>query len=103
MMNMRLREKDRTVIRDAVAETFGPNAVVRLFGSRTRDDLKGGDIDLHIETDPLPRTGFPSPRSRLWALLQMRLGEQKIDLVVTERGREPSAIERIAYREGLLV
>ena len=100
---MRLRDEDRAIIRQAVAETFGPNAVVRLFGSRTDDSLKGGDIDLHIETDPLPDTSFPSPRSRLWAILQMRLGEQKIDLVVSERGRSPSAIERIAYRDGLLV
>lgn len=100
---MRLRDSERQVIRDAVAEIFGPDAVVRLFGSRTRDELKGGDIDLHVEADPIGPEAFPSRRSRLWAALQLRLGEQKIDLVISERGRPRSAIEQIAYRDGLLV
>jgi predicted nucleotidyltransferase len=35
-----------------VREVFGPTARTRLFGSRIRDDLRGGDIDLFVEVEP---------------------------------------------------
>lgn len=47
---MRLSDQQRTIIRSSVAENFGADAVVRLFGSRTDDSQRGGDIDLLIET-----------------------------------------------------
>lgn len=97
---MRLRDKDRETIKSTAREVFGQTVVVRLFGSRVDDTLKGGDIDLHVEIDPaLDQTG--RLRSRFWSLLQDRLGEQKIDIVVTERGLATHPIERIAYREGI--
>ena len=46
---MRLSERKRSVIRQATAEVAGPLARVLLFGSRTRDNLRGGDIDLLVE------------------------------------------------------
>ncbi len=97
---MRLRDKDRETIKVAAREVFGDGVVVRLFGSRVDDTLKGGDIDLHLEIDPR-QDGLDRLRSRFWALLQERLGEQKIDVVVTERGRPPRPIERIAYSHGI--
>ena len=97
---MRLRERDRETIRAAAREVFGDTVIVRLFGSRVDDARKGGDIDLHVETDPAP--GGPDRlRSRFWSLLQERLGEQRIDVVVTERGVPTRPIERIAYSEGV--
>ncbi|MEI9965079.1 MAG: nucleotidyltransferase domain-containing protein [Caulobacteraceae bacterium] len=99
---MRLTEEERRIIRDTVAEVYGPTAVVRLFGSRVRDDLRGGDIDLHIEADPAE--GMRSARSSaVWDLLQERLGEQKIDIVETVRGRDQAPIEKIAYRDGVAI
>ena len=82
---------------------YGPTAVVRLFGSRVRDDLRGGDIDLHVEADDLGPEAFPARKGRLWGLLQDRLGEQRIDIVETRRGCELRAIETIAYRDGVSV
>lgn len=99
---MRLRDKDRETIKAAAHEVFGPAAVVRLFGSRVDDARRGGDIDLHVETDSAPG-GADRLRSRFWSLLQERLGEQKIDVVVTERGLPTQPIERIAYLEGVLL
>ncbi len=98
---MRLTEEERRIIRETVSEVYGPTAVVRLFGSRVHDYLRGGDIDLHIEAEDLGPEVFPSRRSRLWASLQERLGEQKIDIVITRRGRSLKAIEQAAYEEGL--
>jgi predicted nucleotidyltransferase len=48
---MRLRPDETEVIRAAVRDVFGPRATVRLFGSRVRDDLRGGDVDLFVEVD----------------------------------------------------
>lgn len=97
---MRLRDKDRQAIRTAAHEVFGEAAIVRLFGSRVDDSLKGGDIDLHVEIDPVPE-GPGRLKSQFWSLLQDRLGEQQIDIVVSERGQPTRPIERIAYREGV--
>ena len=97
---MRLRDKDRRTIKDSAREVFGEGAVVRLFGSRVDDTLKGGDIDLHVEIDALP-DGTGRLRTQFWSILQDRLGEQPIDVVVSERGQPTRPIERIAYSEGV--
>lgn len=47
--DMRLSNADQRVIRAKVAEMFGEDAEVRLFGSRVDDRARGGDIDLFVE------------------------------------------------------
>lgn len=47
---MRLTDKQRKIILEVVAKAFEQLTVVTLFGSRTIDDAKGGDIDLLIES-----------------------------------------------------
>jgi hypothetical protein len=96
---MRLTEQERQIIRDTVAEIYGPTAIVRLFGSRIHDHLRGGDIDLHIEADEYEGT-HGGRASKVWDLLQERLGEQKIDVVESIRGQNRSPIEKIAIRDG---
>jgi hypothetical protein len=44
--------------------------------------LRGGDIDLYIETNLETRENVRSHKSHLWIKLQERLGEQKIDIVI---------------------
>ena len=53
------------------------------FGSCTRHDLRGGDIDLLIE---LARPGLDklSVSLRTGARLQQLIGERKIDVLVTD-------------------
>jgi len=46
---MRLDPKTLEIIKSEVANQLGPEAIIRLFGSRVDDNLKGGDIDLYIE------------------------------------------------------
>jgi predicted nucleotidyltransferase len=87
---MRLSEANRETIRQTVRELFGPDARVLLFGSRTADAERGGDIDLLVE---VPRA-VPD-RSKLaltlTARLQRRLGDQPIDVLVLdpETRRQP--------------
>ncbi len=48
---MRLTQRQRRMIAGTATEIFGANTPVALFGSRTDDSTKGGDIDLLISTD----------------------------------------------------
>lgn len=104
---MRLTDAEQDAIRTAVAEVYGPGAVVRLFGSRVHDHLRGGDIDLHVEADApdvitFGRDGIRLRRcDRLWQTLQDRIGECKIDIVDIVQGTELRSIDRAAFDEGL--
>ncbi len=100
---MRLTEAERVAIREAVAEVYGPTAVVRLFGSRVHDHLRGGDIDLHVEADAEEQPARYSRYIRLGALLEGPLEEAKIDIVESTRGRVLSPIEQVAYRDGVRI
>ena len=85
----------------AAAETFGADAVVRLFGSRVHDHLKGGDIDLHVEVDP-PIDEWRE-RGTFKERLFERIEPRKVDLVISTRGTTPRGFERIAYRDGIIL
>ncbi len=75
---MRLSLEERQHILEAV-HALDAGAEVRLFGSRVRDDTKGGDIDLLIISETLDRKLLRNLRLRL----QDRLGARKIDVVVS--------------------
>ena len=92
---MRLADWEVREIKEAAKLVFGENVRVLLFGSRVYDDKKGGDIDLYVITDK------PSmeKEGKFWIELQKRLGEQKIDIVLSENPNRP--IERSALKEGV--
>jgi predicted nucleotidyltransferase len=93
-------EKVPRIVR-AVHDAFGANANVWLFGSRTDDTKRGGDIDLYIETD-LDRD-IVARRSALLVQLADILGDQKIDLTVRPRSRPPHPLHLIAAASGILL
>ncbi len=99
---MRLSADYVAAIKDAARDAFGATAVVRLFGSRTDDSLRGGDIDLHVEADVLDDEW--RARGLFEDALFRRIEPQKVDVVITQRGgREPRGFERIAYRDGIVL
>jgi predicted nucleotidyltransferase len=79
---MRLTPDQQSTIRSAVAETFGATANVWLFGSRIDDNKRGGDIDLLIETSQSDVTAIVRAELAFLTKLKMKLGEQKIDVLV---------------------
>ena len=74
---MRLNEKVSEIIKSEVANQFGPDAVVRLFGSRVDDTQLGGDIDLLVETKG-PLEHHIQAECKLAAWLFNRLGGRKV-------------------------
>ncbi len=76
---MRLSKRVITVLKDSIKKSFG-DVNIYLFGSRTDDSKKGGDIDLAIDTN-ISREEFRKKKSLLLAMLT-RIGfAYKIDIV----------------------
>lgn len=78
---MRLSSQQQQAIREEVTRVFGRDALVRLFGSRLDDTARGGDIDLHIESNGTSSELF-NRELKLQARLQRRLGDRRIDVIV---------------------
>lgn len=76
---MRLNKKDIQSIIQVAKEIYGESVEVYLFGSRTDNEKRGGDIDLLIRTTS-EKKGVLA-RIRMVARLKQLLGEQKIDVI----------------------
>jgi predicted nucleotidyltransferase len=99
---MRLSEQQCSVIRTAVAENFGVDANVWLFGSRLDDTARGGDIDLYIEADTDDADAIVNAKLRFLVTLHKKLGEQKIDVVIRRPGfKEDLPIYQVAGQTGV--
>ena len=79
---MRLTLDQQSAIRTTVAETFGDEASIWLFCSRVDDNKRGGDIDLLIETKQSDVAAIVRAELAFVKKLQMKLGDQKIDVLV---------------------
>jgi len=97
---MRLTEHEIAAIRRVTSDVAGADARAFLFGSRTRDDLKGGDIDLLIEL-VTPGLDKLAMSLRTGARLQQLIGERKIDVLVADRQTIDTPLTRAARRDGI--
>ncbi len=86
---MRLTRAETEVIREEI-HRLDPNAEVHLFGSRTDDRARGGDIDLLVISDSLTFRDT----LRLRAAILDQIGWQQLDLLVRRRDqmREPFVV-----------
>ena len=78
---MRITEKEKEIIKRLAKDIFGAQTRVYLFGSRTSDRLKGGDIDLFITNENKQNLTL---RSKIAFLAELKsiIGDQKIDVVL---------------------
>ena len=70
---------------------------IYLFGSRVDDNAKGGDIDLYIVNHKI--TNRLEKKIDFLVLLKQRIGEQKIDLIISKD--KNSLIEQEAITKGI--
>jgi predicted nucleotidyltransferase len=99
---MRLSAEQSSVILATARELAGPDASVRLFGSRLNDQSRGGDIDLLVECPH--RVARPVwLAAQITARLQRRLGDRKIDVLVVDPDTELEPAHLVARAEGKLL
>ncbi len=96
-MNVRLSEFEINAIKSTAYEIFGKNSKIILFGSRANPNKKGGDIDLLII--PEKKDNLFEKKIKFLARTKMKIGEQKIDLILYKDGR--SEIEKEALKNGV--
>ncbi len=99
---IRLSAQEIDIIRATANRLFGDNICIRLFGSRVRENEKGGDIDLMIET-PQHLPNRVATACRLVSELQIQLGDQKIDVLVTDPSIHEQPIHQIARQTGVIL
>jgi len=97
---MRLPQQTQRIIRDTVQEVFGLDANVKLFGSRINDEARGGDIDLLVEL-PSATEEIERKTMRLTARLQLRIGDQPIDVLVLDPSTPRQWIHEQAAMTGI--
>jgi predicted nucleotidyltransferase len=100
---MRLRQKEIEAIKEVTRAIFGENAIIRLFGSRTNDSLKGGDIDLLIHCNRAI-SGSEQYQLKIKFLVQLKkiIGDQKIDVLVNS-GQHQQNISQNVINDGILL
>ena len=99
---MRLNDKIREIIKTEVANQLGPDAVVRLFGSRVNDSQRGGDIDLLVESK-LPVEHRIQAECKLAARLFIRLGGRKVDVIIKDPTMPSQLVHEQAITHGIIL
>jgi len=86
---MRRSDDEKREIARAAAAVLPPGSRVCLFGSRVDDARRGGDVDLLVEMPTLMSTDdIVSLRSLFTAQLYRRMGERRIDVLMTALGAD---------------
>ncbi len=93
---MRLSPAETNAIREEI-HRLDPAAEIRLFGSRTDDAARGGDIDLLVISDHLNFRDL----LRLRTAILDRVGWQRLDLLVRTREQLKEPLVAIALETGI--
>lgn len=93
---MRLEKHEADAIREEVRRADSA-AEVWLFGSRTDDRARGGDVDLLIVSD---RIAFAEELALRTAILD-RIGWQRLDLIVRRPERLAEPLAALALETGI--
>ena len=99
---MRLTEETKNTIIESVRWYFSQMGKIILFGSRVDDSKRGGDIDILVQTAVYSTVVFEK-KLRTVAALQLKLGEQRIDLLTTTGTEDNRLIAQNAYRQGVVL
>lgn len=99
---MRLTPSQKQITKSTVSRVLGTENRVWLFGSRVDDTLRGGDIDLLIETEAV----LPSRAKtlcQLYGALIYALGDRKLDILLKDARTRDTPVFNIAKRTGVIL
>ncbi len=97
---MRLTTHQITTIKNVAQNVLGADAQVILFGSRVDDALRGGDIDLLIESQAHVANKTQAI-GQIYAKLIRQLGDRKIDIIIKDPDSESSTVIHFAKETGV--
>ena len=99
---MRLTVPQIQTIKQVAFEVFGSAAQVYLFGSRTDEQRRGGDIDLYLTQAPLSLEAQLDAKLKFLVKTKQQLGDQRIDLLFAPApGQALLPIHRMAQQTGV--
>jgi predicted nucleotidyltransferase len=100
---MRLTEDEQRDIAAAACAVLPRGSRVSLFGSRTDDSKRGGDVDLLVEvSSALTVDEIVRSRALLTVQLYRRMGERRIDILMCQLDRpDPRPVVAEARRNGI--
>lgn len=96
---MRLTDDQITALRLLTRDIAGEEARVLLFGSRLRDDARGGDVDLLVEL-PHPVDNPALLAARISARAMRVLHGRNVDVLLSAPNLRRLPIHEIALKEG---
>lgn len=80
----------------------GPNAKVRVFGSRMVDNARGGDLDLMLEcAEPIANPALMA--SQIAGRVSRYMRGRKVDVVLSAPNLRHLPIHDVALQEGTLL
>ncbi len=97
---MRITPEQIAAIRQGASQLAGSTARVWLFGSRVRDDERGGDVDLLLELDA-PVAEPAQLSARLAARVSRAMYGRKVDVLIKAPNLMHLPIHTIALAEGI--
>ena len=84
---MRISKDEQAIIKRLAKQEFGGGTHVYIFGSRTDDNKKGGDIDLFVTNQSQQKLTLKA-KIRFLAKLKSVIGDQKIDVVLDTKATQ---------------
>lgn len=98
---MRLSPDEIKAIISSFKQYFSDSDTLYLFGSRTDDNKRGGDIDLLIETLESNQDLHFENKIHFITAVKQQIGEQKIDVVMCVKNASDLPIDNHARETGV--
>jgi predicted nucleotidyltransferase len=97
---MRLTPAQKQAIKSESRAIFGDDVQVFLFGSRTDDEARGGDVDVMVKSSG-PVTQPALKIARLSAKVSRLMGGRRVDVILQSEGLARLSVHDIAERTGI--
>ena len=94
---IRLKDFEIFTIKDIIS-SIDSEADIYIFGSRVRENKKGGDIDILVISDKISWR----EKRKIRVELIKKLGDRKIDLIV-EKKESKNPFVKLAIKEGIKI
>lgn len=97
---MRLSTEHRLALKAHFSQELGDDCEVLLFGSRTDDHHRGGDVDLLVRT-PRPLNNRVWLAAKLAARAERLLGGRRVDVLLLDPSTSMQAVHAVALATGI--